>query len=222
MTARLRSTGHTERSPLLGSTASNGRSVIDDNPRPILAPPILPYLTEFQALGLPPDNHWCPESLPTEGDKTAFTLLVLLYHKKFLKTRFQSVDDTWERWSTETKDASAILVVESRIKELWDNFFESPRTSSEVEQVLWTQFPHTEDRHSSVIRGQIYVEFSVTVAHRATFSLAIDLYVYLPEEVLSHRVLELSLKRAWNHNMNPPTSGWSTVTGILRAVYAPR
>lgn len=146
---------HTERTPLLGPVPHNGRPRATEITEAASAPPILPYVAQLHAQGLPPEDDWCPDSLTPEEDRTAFLLLVWLHYMETSKKRTWSVDDIWEQWSTETKDASATVAIEHRIKEIWDTFLGVPRAPAEVEYVLWRYFPLTRDELSPTIRGQV-------------------------------------------------------------------
>ncbi|KIP12015.1 hypothetical protein PHLGIDRAFT_398647 [Phlebiopsis gigantea 11061_1 CR5-6] len=199
-------TERTERTPLLQYNLHQDQLSTETTESPTrLSPPILPHLAQFKT-GLPLGDSWCPNVFTTEGGRTAFVLLVWLHYARLLQQRTQSVDDIWEEWDTEVRDSTALRNVERRITETWATFLDAPRTPSEIEEVLWRPFPLRGNEHSPLTR-------------------VIDLYVFLPREVITHRVLELSLLRVWRYYLRPTSqtgNAWDSTKRVLWMMFPPR
>lgn len=172
------------------------------------------------------DDHWHPDSFDTEADQTAFTILVLLRSKASADTT-RITADIWEQWSAEVKNTTSALAVDERIVKVWNTFVDVPRTTTEVEGVFWRRFPLYEGGSSPLIRGQILDRLSTTLTktNEPTHATVIDLHGFLPKELLTHRVLELSLVQTWKHGLSHMSKADNLLTRLmqrLKMVLTPR
>lgn len=134
----------TESTPLL-TTLQTGqaRPSIEDGIRAIQAQGICDFNPEELA----------QNALPTAATRTAYQLLVLLQWRVVVAQQGQreSSDDIWARHDRKIKTLLDIEVTDNRIMSVWKDFAQNYRTSQEIEDALWVQFPERTGGH--LLRG---------------------------------------------------------------------
>lgn len=108
------------------------------------------------------DRQWCPNDLSDPSLMAAFTLTVLLRTKHNLLHRRETTKDIWEQWSSATDDVQTRTALDERILEEWTTFLSVPRSCHEIAQVLWSEFPLSEDEYSRSTRGMRFSSRYVT------------------------------------------------------------
>lgn len=130
----------TERTSLLRRPLADRRAGSDrEGDQGPELPPIDSVVTRLQEEGLPADYSWCPE-ISSTTERTAFLLVTLLQLQSVAGTQTAHTDDTWEEWSREQQNAETLAQTTKHISEIWSQFVAEPRTSEELEQLLWTRF----------------------------------------------------------------------------------
>ncbi|KAK7694575.1 hypothetical protein QCA50_001761 [Cerrena zonata] len=125
-------------------------------------------------------EYSCPESITVATSRTAFTLIVLMLLHEVLSTpkRKDAFGNLGERWTQEERDHERLEIVNKEIMDCWNVFLQTEPSTPEVEHVLWISFPLNQT--SQRIR-------------------LVDLLASknVPEELLTHPVVLLSLTRTW-------------------------
>ena len=152
----------TENTPLL-STSDDAGTTFDALPA---VNPVVAQLgadlrsTGSLALNVGDFPDWCPDTLPSDSQRTAFILVVLL---NLLALRYNQATNhsgsVWEQWSTEKQDACDVTSLQREIVNVWNNFIGEFRTTGDIEDLLWSSFPLAEDGETC-IRGLYIISSS--------------------------------------------------------------
>jgi hypothetical protein len=123
----------TESTSLLVSSAHSRTS--------ISLPSITEGLNVLQSRGIH-DLHFAEQSLSNLAAQTAYQLLILSQWRRVTtKQNASNTKDIWECWVQKARLSSDLKVLEDRIISVWRDFVKEHRTSKEIQDVLWLQFP---------------------------------------------------------------------------------
>jgi len=130
----------TESTALLGNTPIH----LADRIQPL--PPVYPL--NIQALpGQDPSAIAIAPSashvFPTAAAKAAFDLIVLLQSFAIEKAKLSERinRDVWDTWSKEIDVSSFLHKLERITLDLWSEFLRDYRSTQEIEELLWLEFP---------------------------------------------------------------------------------
>jgi hypothetical protein len=90
------------------------------------------------------------QSLSTFAAQTAYQLLILLQWHLTTIENASNVKDIWERRDQKSRLSSDLKVLEDRINSVWDDFVKEYRSSKEIQDALWLQFPVDRNSHRFV------------------------------------------------------------------------
>ncbi|TFY82280.1 hypothetical protein EWM64_g1732 [Hericium alpestre] len=109
---------------------------------------------EAGAQAITRDGTLIPPLLSTV-EETAFRLIVLLQSYILTKRATCARGDVWEVWSQELVAADDAQELERHVLLTWSDFVEVERSSLEIEECLWCEFPLV-DAQGEVVRGLCY------------------------------------------------------------------
>ncbi|KAJ6581263.1 hypothetical protein B0H19DRAFT_1114502 [Mycena capillaripes] len=90
----------------------------------------------------------CPPNVDVCRE-TAFRLVILL-ELRARKLRHKPESDIWNGWKDKAANDKVIHQLDDRVINAWAVFLEEYRTTEEIEQVLWTSFPVSDDSSRQV------------------------------------------------------------------------
>lgn len=116
-------------------------------------PPISEGLDSVQTQGVHHFHFEEPSPLNL-ATRTAYQLLTLLQWRLTIRYKVLNSSDIWERWDHQARLSLDLKVLEDRISSIWNDFATEHRTSKEVEDILWLQFPVNRNSHR-FLRGKL-------------------------------------------------------------------
>ncbi|KAJ3553179.1 hypothetical protein NM688_g3753 [Phlebia brevispora] len=170
----------TERTALLSRLGTEDRQVGDAESQHPSRPSIDPIVIRLQEHGLPEDFNWCPDLIPST-ERTSFIVVTLLQLRHTLMNQNGSAADSWEQWLGEQHRTDMLDNATKQLCQIWTEFLAEAHTSEEVEEFLWTEFP-LKDEEPLTARVVDFLGHS-----------------YGPEELITHRVILLTLLGVWKH-----------------------
>jgi hypothetical protein len=84
--------------------------------------------------------------------QTAYRLLLLSQWHATIRYNVLNTKDIWESLDQQARLSSDVKILEDRIDSVWHDFIKEYRTSKEIEEILWLQFP-TDGNSHRFIRG---------------------------------------------------------------------
>ncbi|KAH9946678.1 RNI-like protein [Amylocystis lapponica] len=168
---------------------------------PPLSPAIEPVVLHLLAKGIHScsSDDFCPHSLPTRAETTAFSLIVLLeLRARYLIQRGGISSDIWGQWTKEQQNVASAREVDRHILSVWSQFLEEDLSAQEIEDALWHAFPFTAAEETSSLRV-------VDLLSRHS----------VPQDLLTHRIIFLSFLRVWKHGRSDGNGQTSVLTRFL-------
>ncbi|KAI0793438.1 hypothetical protein C8Q75DRAFT_750195 [Abortiporus biennis] len=156
---------------------------------PTVLPSVDQYVEVVRSLALSTStiasNTWLPETLEDEIVKLAFSFIVLLTVGDTLQTYTRSSQDALGEWVDESRMLSAFRGVNEELIQVWEQCL-AIADSDVIEEIMW--FPYPTANSSSYIR---VVDLLYTL--------------HVPEQISTHRVLELSMQKVWTRGRSTPS-----------------
>ncbi|KAI0361698.1 RNI-like protein [Trametes cingulata] len=144
-----------------------------------------------------------PPSISSSAARSAFALCVLLsYRNALFEKKAYERRDAWHEWRAEDMQSAEIRNSDAVISKVWLHYLKDEGAAKDIRVLLWSAFP---------LRPH-----SERVVRVIDFLAGKD----APEDILCHRLVDLSLLETWKYGRQVPQGDGSILTTLLHPIDA--
>ncbi|XP_006454487.1 hypothetical protein AGABI2DRAFT_114242 [Agaricus bisporus var. bisporus H97] len=145
-------------------------------------PAVLPVVQSLSLTDLSTAN--CEDFTPASFEldhcrRLAFALVVILQLRKQKIAHRERNSDIYEKWTNEEARCRDVEILEEKVNDIWEEFLTQYHSPQELYDILWTEFPLTQDTSS--------------MTKVVNFLTSKD----APQKFVAHPIIFMTMTRAW-------------------------